>query len=739
MSKNSKIKLIFFTIFSFLLILIFSEKSKIDTDFFSIIENTEVKSNKAIFKEINSRLNGQVVFLVEDKNLSNIVIKNLENSNLFTKVTYGADKSLGQLFKDLNYAKLAIFDRQTLNSLKKEPKLFFQKSAKDFFSPISQRILSPSDDFFNFSSKGIKNSSNVYLNPKDGRLHVKDSPYYFINATLKDKYEGKSLLNLIYKIQSLSQKKSSLLISGGAIYSALGKKTGESQSLYMSVISLGLTALLLLFVFRKFAILNLGLVAIFGLSAGLASSFLFFDSIHIISIILSSSLIGLMYDFTIHWLSFNTKTSSILPIKNMLKIFLIGLFITTSGYAIFLFAPLNILQETAIFSIFALIGAFFCTYFLLPTIFENRQIQASRVTLKFINGYEFIIKKIVSFLHVKSYITLLILFGIILLYTVSSLKFTDSIRSYASTPKLWLDQAKEISRLTNIKPQTKLLVVDSKDSITDELALLKALKSEKLISEYSAISSYILSPKEQEEVKKLFKNFAKDEEILKIYTDIGFDKNLVLKAFKSVQAIKILTPSEIVALKSFGTLKHFLSQKNGSIIYLEKVSNPEKISMIASRYNGSFNDFIGSLNESFQNLKTLAVKLKLIAYVVAFLFLSIFFGVKKSFLMITFVLIPTFLTLFVLSLLGLHINIFAIFGLILASAIGIDYMIFALNHKLQITQKLFGIVLASFTTMISFSILATSSTGAVSVFGLSVSICVAFCAFFASILSVKVR
>ena len=78
-----------------------------------------------------------------------------------------------------------------------------------------------------------------------------------------------------------------------------------------------------------------------------------------------------------------------------------------------------------------------------------------------------------------------------------------------------------------------------------------------------------------------------------------------------------------------------------------------------------------------------------------------------------------------------------IFGLILAGAVGIDYMIFALNSHLQTAKKTFGISVAALTSMVSFFALSFSGTSAVAVFGLSVAINIAICAFLAGIYANK--
>ena len=62
------------------------------------------------------------------------------------------------------------------------------------------------------------------------------------------------------------------------------------------------------------------------------------------------------------------------------------------------------------------------------------------------------------------------------------------------------------------------------------------------------------------------------------------------------------------------------------------------------------------------------------------------------------------------------------FGLLLVSAIGIDYAVYVLNAGHSTDARLGGMLLAALTTGISFILLAFSGTPAVAAFGMTVSI-----------------
>ena len=79
-----------------------------------------------------------------------------------------------------------------------------------------------------------------------------------------------------------------------------------------------------------------------------------------------------------------------------------------------------------------------------------------------------------------------------------------------------------------------------------------------------------------------------------------------------------------------------------------------------------------------------------------------------------------------LGWLGQPLTLFSLFGLLLVTAISVDYAILMREQIGGAAVSLLGTLLAALTTWLSFGLLAVSSTPAVSNFGLSVSLGLAF-------------
>jgi predicted exporter len=75
---------------------------------------------------------------------------------------------------------------------------------------------------------------------------------------------------------------------------------------------------------------------------------------------------------------------------------------------------------------------------------------------------------------------------------------------------------------------------------------------------------------------------------------------------------------------------------------------------------------------------------------------------------------------------GQPLTLFSLFGLLLVTAISVDYAILMREQVGGAAVSLLGTLLAALTTWLSFGLLAVSNTPAISNFGLSVSLGLAF-------------
>ena len=711
----------------------------VQTDIFSLINFKDAKEAK-VLKEVQDEMASNFLVLVNSKELAKNVQSLALKSSLFKSFEANIDVNLNDIKSDINRSKIALLSRGDLELLKSDKNAFFKKRAEEIFNSFSFRLLNVNDDFFSLSSGFSAKNGNVSLNLADLMLEVKDGKksFFLLKGELKKGASSEGLIKFYNELNALKVEQNELFVHSSALYQAFSKQKNESESLYMSVVSLSLTAIFLMLAFRNLRIFYVIFIAAFGFSVAFAGTLLCLNELNILTILISTSLIGLMFDYVLHWLSKNEgeaiRASSI---KNMLKIFLLGLLITLSGYLAFTFSDLRLLKEVALFSAFALVAAFLASYFFMPLVFEGVKFYRSKVFDRFLTKFCDLSGAAARHLGVKFLTISLILLAIFLVFDLKNLSKSENVKDYSNMPKSLLADSSYILSLTGNNQNTMIVTRSNGDILGGEKSLLDELKKRNLIKDESSLSDMFLSKSEQSELKEAFKKALDDEQIYAIYEKFGFSKDEVRSEILKVLGEKELSVSEILALKSMKDFKKFVLDENASVAYVSGFVKGAASDEVLERHNAFSLNFASSLNESLTQAKELALKLKIAALVVAFLLLWFYFSALISALVMGVIIFGVLLTLFIFAVFGVNLSIFGVFGLILASAVGIDYMMFALNESLSEKERIYGIFCAFITSFISFFTLSFSQTAALSVFGLSVSLCVLIYGLCASVLACK--
>lgn len=711
----------------------------VQTDIFSLINFKDAKEAK-VLKEVQDEMASNFLVLVNSKELANDVQSLALKSLLFKSFEATIDVNLNDIKSDINRSKIALLSRGDLELLKSDKNAFFKKRAEEIFNSFSFRLLNVNDDFFSLSSGFSAKNGNVSLNLADLMLEVKDGKksFFLLKGELKKGASSEGLINFYNEIEALKIGQNELFVHSSALYQAFSKQKNESESLYMSVVSLSLTAIFLMLAFRNLRIFYVIFIAVFGFSVAFAGTLLCLNELNILTILISTSLIGLMFDYVLHWLSKNEgEAIRAGSIKNMLKIFLLGLLITLSGYLAFTFSDLRLLKEVALFSAFALVAAFLASYFFMPLVFEGVKFYRSKIFDTFLTKFCDLSGAVARHLGVKFLAISLILLAIFLVFDLKNLSKSENVKDYSNMPKSLLADSSYILSLTGNNQNTMIVTRSRGDILGGEKSLLDELKKRNLIKNESSLSDMFLSKSEQDELKEAFKKALNDEQIYAIYEKFGFSKDEVRSEILKVLGEKELSVSEILALKSMKDFKKFMLDENASVAYASGFVKGAQSDELLECHNAFSLNFASSLNESLTQAKELALKLKIAALAIAFVLLWFYFSALISALVMGVIIFGVLLTLFIFAVFGVNLSIFGVFGLILASAVGIDYMIFALNESLSEKERIYGIFCAFITSFISFFTLSFSQTAALSVFGLSVSLCVLIYGLCASVLACK--
>lgn len=164
-----------------------------------------------------------------------------------------------------------------------------------------------------------------------------------------------------------------------------------------------------------------------------------------------------------------------------------------------------------------------------------------------------------------------------------------------------------------------------------------------------------------------------------------------------------------------------------AMVSLQGLNNPALLRVQALDLPGvQLVDRLGDLNRVFADTQISAAELKLMSCVLIVLLLILPFGFGGALRIVALPLLAALCSLASLGWLGQPLTLFSLFGLLLVTAISVDYAILMREQIGGPAVSLLGTLLAALTTWLSFGLLAVSSTPAVSNFGLSVSLGLAF-------------
>jgi len=180
-------------------------------------------------------------------------------------------------------------------------------------------------------------------------------------------------------------------------------------------------------------------------------------------------------------------------------------------------------------------------------------------------------------------------------------------------------------------------------------------------------------------------------------------------------------------------------EESASIILLFGVQDVDELENLVAEYSSATVINKGQeLSELFGEYRTRVVRVLVTAYLIILVGLSTRYGALRAATLLVPPIFAGLLALILISLAGETLNLFSFLALILVLGIGIDFTLFIVEAREDLTSTMFAITLSALTTMLSFGLLSLSSTYAVHSFGMTVLIGIA-CAYLLSPLAIAAR
>ena len=666
-------------------------------------------------------------------------------SGLFETVQWNLQADLPALREQLLRGRLAMLSAADREQLIEHPDAFIQQRVQALFDPFTGFSLVPSQDDWLGLTGRIQNSQPqrgaVQLDIGSGALiaDADGKSWVLVRARTQGNAFDMTLPLQVAALLEHSREQAAtqqveLLAASGLLYAASGQQQATREITWVGGGATAGILLLLLLAFRRWRVLLAFVPVMVGMLFGAVACVAFFGSMHVMTLVLGSSLIGVAVDYPLHYLS---KSWSLKPWRSWpaLRLTLPGLSLSLAtsciGYLALAFTPFPALTQIAIFSAAGLIGAYLSAVCLLPALLKGVELRPAQwplnVAQTLLNAREALLKKIPT----PALLAVLLMFCAAGLWQLNS---KNDIRQWVGAPPSLMAQAQAIARITGYQPTSQFFLVraDTEQQLLERQTALSE-RLDQLISMgklqgYLALNQLVSQPREQQQVKAALSALPQHWQPL---LELGVPLAALQNELAQLQAL----PEQRIDDALNGPLAEpwrllwlgHHADGVAAMVSLQGLNNASLLRVQAQDLPGvELVDRLGDLNKVFAATQLSAAELKLLSCALIVLLLIAPFGFGGAVRIVALPLLAALCSLASLGWLGQPLTLFSLFGLLLVTAISVDYAILMREQIGGAAVSLLGTLLAALTTWLSFGLLAVSSTPAVSNFGLSVSLGLAF-------------
>jgi Predicted exporter len=712
---------------------------KIDTDFLSIFpSHAERGGFYQASAQYESNFTNEILVFVQNADRDKAIAaaeelsKKISQNEIFSSVKLKFSGNAQDQWVPFLYSKrqALLTPEQTRNIESGQSQIILNKALTNIYSPMGLTTQLGTDPLNLFQDFFLNTAANFSVKPFNGYLiSEKDGKYavfmrvkinrnaYSFNADLIEFYEGQKA--------EYTAKGTDLHFLGASLFSAFGsEKSMREVNLYGG---LSFTAVMLLLVWAfSSAIPVIATLATIGISVGtgLVAVMLVYSSVHVLSIVLGISVLGIVTDYCTHFFAkgFDEKLENNEQVMKKIKgALVLGFLTNTLTYLCFYFTDLIVLKQLAIFTIAGIFTTFLTVIGVFPK-FKFRRLHSKGL------DKVVVISNIWNRVgHKKAMITIfvIVLVGLVL---TRGLKFNDDIKLLQSVPTVLKNDETKVTELLGIKRSASYFIVKG-TSVEDVLKKEEALSAKMRENNVKALAISNFSPS-LERQKQSLTDYQKLEPIVKeFYKTINYNDQSKIKAL-FVNAPTPFVPSNLLATSSeFPLAMNWLGKINGeqfsvvtvggdANLEILKALETEDVHLISKA--ADLSNFMQVLRETITGQ---------FAYVIAalLLLLVLWWGWKRAFYILYAPVVSAIATMLFIRICYGYLNLFNVLAVILIFCLGMDYSVFFSQSKESTRATHVGILISFISTIEAFGVLSMSSTYAVSSFGVSVFVGICLC------------
>ncbi len=509
-----------------------------------------------------------------------------------------------------------------------------------------------------------------------------------------------------------------LLSRGTLFYSDYASQQAKQDVSTLGVATLLGVVLLIVLTFRSLRPLLLCLISIgIGALAGTVVTLLIFGELHLMTLVMSMSIIGISADYTLYYLTermlHGAETSPWQSLKKVQNTLLMALLTTVVAYLVMMLAPFPGIRQMAVFAAVGLSASCLTVIFWHPWLCRGlpvRPVPAMGLMLRWLATWR---------RNKKMSVGLPLVLALFSLSGLMTLHVDDDISQLQALPQQLLAEEKVITALTGQSVDQKWFVIYGK-SAQQTLERLEAFtpaleqaKKEGSLTGYRTIPLNSLARQQQD--LSLLKNVT--PAVTQALNNAG-----LMTVNPDLNAMPVTVDAWLASPASEGWRLLWLSLKDGEsgvLVPVEGVKQSSALNALSIKHAGvAWVDRKSSFDELFALYRYILTALLFVALAVIACGAIIRLGCRKGLIS----LVPSVLSLgcglATLTLSGHAVNLFSLLALILVLGIGINYTLFFSNPRGTPLTSLLAITLAMLTTLLTLGMLVFSSTQAISSFGI---------------------
>lgn len=584
-------------------------------------------------------------------------------------------------------------------------------------------------------------NSGTSMSPKDGVLSTQYEGRWYVmisgmlssrGAAVTGKENG--IAEIYRTCTPLEKNGVRFVYSGTPFHSYKSSSSAAREVTVISTLSLIIVIVILIFVFRSTVPLFASVISILlAIGTGFAATCCIFGGIHMLSLVFATSLIGCCIDYSlhyfIHWKA-DTRWNSGSDIRaGLFKGLTLSLVSTEICYLCLLFAPFALLKQIAVFSSAGILSVYLaaiCIYPLLPLpprltrkipLLEqhplpqlNKKRWAAAVPCAMLAIDMLLICAFHKNVKVQNTLSKL--------YTLEGRLKEDSELSYKVlnyAPSSWFI----------ISGSSTEAVLQHEEEIRTKIDRLGDGKS----FQYVAASQFIPSIARQEESYKAAGKLLPLADSQ--YDDLGVEerdeaRQLFARAYSQSQGLYVTPDDAIPSQLEYLLSSLWLGNIDGeyyTVLLPSSVPDADAFKKIAEESGFAwFENEVTDISTALDRLTELILLLFAGAFVIVLIVLKCFYTWKQTCKIASVPLLSVLTIVSVFAAAGKTLDFFAIIGMVLVFGLGLDYIIYMMEHKKENALQLepFAIVLSFLTTALSFGTLAMSTFMPVHLLGLSI-------------------